>query len=115
MGQGLEQGFGRLAGAGVSGFPPFARIATVEFEGQYLEAGQGGLLMDLDDLVDVALGQIAQAETAYAAATVLALDGRTAAGAEQECGQQGGGQGSESVHDEQLTSIFLAQSGGSAA
>jgi hypothetical protein len=38
-----------------------------------------------------------------------------ASGSEQGGGQQAGNGGSDAVHEEQLTSIFLAQSGGSAA
>jgi hypothetical protein len=37
------------------------------------------------------------------------------AGSEQRSGQQAGEQGGGAIHEEQLTSIFLAQSGGSAA
>ena len=115
MRHGLEQGCGRGIGTGIPGFSPFAGIAAVELEGQGFEGCKNSLLVDFDDLVDVALGQIEEAETACAAAAVLALDGRAAAGGEQEGGQQAGERGSGAVHDEQLTSIFLAQSGGSAA
>jgi len=114
-GQRVEQGRGCGVGAGKAGLAPFGRVAAIELERQRLEGVEDFLLVDFHHVVDVALGQILDAETAHAAAAVAALDRLAAAGGEQRTGQQAGEQGGGAVHEEQLTSIFLAQSGGSAA
>src|SRR5512139_838812 len=99
----------------MAGLAPLGRIAAIELERERLEDGDDLLLVDFDHRVDIALGQFLDAEAAHAAASVLALDRLPAAGGDQGGEEQAGKQGGAWLHEEQLTSICRAQSGGSAA
>jgi hypothetical protein len=113
--QRLEQGGGGFFGAGMAGFAPLVGIAAVELEGEVLRMAKTSCWWISITVSTSLLARSLMLKLRRCCCRPCAAMGGLPQAASRAAVNRQASRAGMRIHEEQLTSIFLAQSGGSAA